>query len=269
MWNWIADFICLWNFAAWQNISRWPLSKKIVLIKPRTCEEQQPNRRNFHDQDVAVNVLSSKVDGDCCKPPIQSGKAPPCFTSSTEFSGAMLSVCGQILRPVFVIPSYSDFQILVKPHRILAVCVENRYSLTLFTRATFVLTRFPHVVLHLCGPDTCMAWHTAVELYRCSAAEAMQRSCQKKWLCRLAFRLVFLCLWYSAVVYSDSKNYHVLWNVSDIYLQFSRIQIAYFVPRWFSLGGLGFSLDIVSMIFVVDRLGIIWSMLRSYLSSRD
>ena len=119
-----------------------------------------------------------------------------------------------------------------------------------------MLTRFPHVVLHLCGPDTCMAWHTAVELYRCSAAEAMQRSCQKKWLCRLAFRLVFLCLWYSAVVYSDSKNYHVLWNVSDIYLQFSRIQIAYFVPRWFSLGGLGFSLDIVSMIFVVDRLGI-------------
>ena len=127
------------KFTAWQEISRWPLSKIIVLIRPRTSEEQQPNRRNFHDQDVAVNVLSSKVDGDCCKPPIQSGKAPPCFTSSTEFSGAMLSVCGQILRTVFVIPSYSDFQILVEPRRILAececvcvcvcVCVENRYSL--------------------------------------------------------------------------------------------------------------------------------------------
>jgi len=111
------------KFTAWQKISRWPLSKIIVLIKARTSEEQQPNRRNSHDQDVAVNVLSSTVGGDCCKPPIRSGKAPPCFTSSTEFSGAMLSVCGQILRPVFVIPSYSDFQILVKPHRILAVCV--------------------------------------------------------------------------------------------------------------------------------------------------
>ena len=103
--------------------SRWPLSKIIVLIKPRTNEEQQPNRRNFHDQDIAVNVLSSKVDGECCKPPIQSGKAPPCFTSSTKFSGALLSVCGQILRTFFVIPSYSDFQILVEPHRLLAVCV--------------------------------------------------------------------------------------------------------------------------------------------------
>jgi hypothetical protein len=110
------------KFTSWQKISRWPLSKMIVLIKPRTSEEQQPNRRKFHDQDVAVNVLS-KVDGDCCKPPIQSGKAPPYFTSSTEYSGAMLSVRGQILRPVFVIPSYSDFQILVETHRILAVCV--------------------------------------------------------------------------------------------------------------------------------------------------
>lgn len=124
-----SRFYVSMKFTAWQIISRWPLSKIIVLIKPRTSEEQQPNRRNFRNQDFAVNILSSKVDGNCCKPPIQSGKAPPCFTSSTEFSGAMLSVCCQIPRPVFVIPSYSDFQILVKPHRILAVCVEKRYSL--------------------------------------------------------------------------------------------------------------------------------------------
>jgi len=123
LWNWIADFYLSVKFTAWQKVSRWPLSKIIVLIKPRTKEEQRLNRRNFHDQDIAVDVLSSKVDGDCCKPSIQSGKAPPCFTSSTEFSGAMLSVCGQILRPVFVIPSYSDFQIFVEPHRLLAVCV--------------------------------------------------------------------------------------------------------------------------------------------------
>jgi hypothetical protein len=194
------------KFTAWQKISILPLSKTIVLIKPRRSEEQQPNRRNFHDQDVAVNVVSSKADGDCCKPPIQSCKAPPCFTSSTEFSGAKLSVCGQILRPVFVIPSYSDFKILVEPHRILAVCVENRYSLPTLQERPFVVTRFSHVVLYLCGPDACMAWHTAVELYRCSAAEAMQCSFHKKWLCRLASCLEFLCLWSSAVVYWDSKK---------------------------------------------------------------
>jgi hypothetical protein len=88
-----------------------------------TSEELQSDSRDVLDFDVAVNVLSSKVEGDCCKPPTQSGKAPPCFTSSTEFPGAKLQVCGQILRPVFVIPSYSDFQILVEPHHILAVCV--------------------------------------------------------------------------------------------------------------------------------------------------
>ena len=145
------------KFTAWQNISRWPLSKIIVLIKPRTSKEQQSNRRNFHDQDFAVNVLSSKVDGDCCKPPIQSGKAPPCFTSSTEFSGAMLSVSCQILRPVFVIPGLLRLSNLgAATSYISSVCGKEIQS-TLFTRTTFVVTKFSHVVLYLCGPDTCMA----------------------------------------------------------------------------------------------------------------